>query len=289
MAMFQQEPTLSVCWGLMSRTRVFEMLLWAIAISNGAFAGNNPCVLLAATATEAQITLINDLQERDASHRDNVLHVGRAAERLLYIATICPEQFSSAIDGAKATEWFGRWQTALRDDATLQPQERVALIAAAKAALRGQGTHAKRATDFLDSVSAVPPRRMEDRCGGIFRHLFISLLDDWMSRDGALWFDYSPSLLFMLALCPDDSYYVLDQRPEVLSSWLHDLPKASFWGEPGDRKQLEALQQALVQLLEAEHPPEYLRGTHDQIMHRLRKLCVTTVDETTPCQLQSEQ
>jgi hypothetical protein len=70
---------------------------------------------------------------------------------------------------------------------------------------------------------------------------------------------------------------------------LHDLPKASFWGEAEDRKRLEALQQALVQLLEAEHPPQNLRGTHDETLHRLSKLCVTAVDETTPCQSQSEQ
>ncbi len=107
-----------------------------------------------------------------------------------------------------------------------------------------------------------------------------------MARSGALWFDYSDSMLFMLMSCPEDFDYVLDQRPEVLASWLGELPNASFWGGDEGLAQREALQRSLVQFMQAEHSPEYLRLTHDEILKRIRTLCVTAIDITTPCEMQ---
>ena len=273
----------------MRQLYVIAMLVWVTAAAPFCFGKDSACTLLVAKATGAQVDVLGLLDERDASHRDNPLHAGRAAERLLYIAVACPDLFFSEVEDLEPSQWFSRWRTALRENATLQPDERLQLIAAAKFEALRQTAHGKRTDQLLEDVSKTPAHAITDRCGATFRHLLIGLSDDWMARSGALWFDYSNSMLFMLASCPEDAYYVLDQRPEVLSSWLEKLPKASFWGDPAQVKQLQRLQQSLVQLLGEENPPGYLQPTYEQILHRLKTLCVTAVDETMPCESRVER
>jgi hypothetical protein len=250
------------------------------------FAKDTACDLLGTQATDAQIDVLGLADERDESHRDNTLHSGRAAERLLYLAAMCPDQFFAAIPQSDTTKSLAAWKIALRDFATLQPKERAALITGARERALRYGVVGKQTAQMLTSarVSGAFPSDTGPNCGSTFRHLLIALSDDWMARSGALWFDYSNSLLFMLASCPEDAFYVLDQRHEVLSSWLNELPKASFWGEAESSEQLRSLQKSLVHLLEAEHPPEYLLATRDEILHRMKTLCVTAIDETTPCE-----
>jgi hypothetical protein len=211
---------------------------------------------------------------------------GRAAERLLYILGRCPEQFFSAAQEFQLKDWLVRWQRELQDNATLQPKERAALITAARVAALGNKTQGQAVAGMLHRLSRAIPARNYSSCGPTFRHLLIGLTDDWMARSGALWFDYSDSMLFMLMSCPEDFYFTLDQRLEVLASWLGELPNASFWGGDEGIAQREALQRSLVQFMQAEQPPEYLRSTHDDILNQLKTLCVTGVDVTTPCEMQ---
>jgi hypothetical protein len=92
----------------------------------------------------------------------------------------------------------------------------------------------------------------------------------------------------MMASCPDDFYFVMDQRPEVLHSWLMELPKASFWGEARVRAQLQALRESLIEFVRAQNMPLYLRRTQDEIVSRLGALCVTAVGQASPCPSQTK-
>jgi hypothetical protein len=264
------------------------MLVWVLAATPACFGSDKVCDLLAADVTNAQINLLSVLNEHD-SDRDNQVHEGRAAERLLYIAATCPKQFLAEEETSESKKWMGNWKTALRDDPTLQPKERDTLIAAAKAGVLRDEVYGKRISSLLNEVSAAPAQPLLSQCGSTFRHLLIGQLDDWMARSGSLWFSYSDTMLFMVASCTEDSYYVLDQRPEVLSSWLRELPTASFWGDPSGTKKLQAKQKSLVELLLEEQPPEYLRATRNQLLVRIRDLCVRAIDEPTPCEATVEQ
>jgi len=240
--------------------------------------------LLSTSALAGEIGALQPSDGSDPSHRDASLHAGRAAERLLYIIGRCPEQFAAALPGLRLMDWLLDWKRALHNYPTLQPEERSILFATARSAIGNKPKEAQIASEMLRSLDTAIPKAMNQPCGPLFRHLLIGLLDDWMARSGAEWFGYSDSMLFMLASCPEDFYYVLDQRPEVLSSWLKELPTASFWGEPSERGRLENLQRSLKRLLLTEEPPEYLRSTRDGIITRISTLCVTVVDGTSPCE-----
>jgi len=268
----------------MNRMRVLVLIILLSSTAPVCFGIDGVCPLLSTSALVGEIGALRPSDRNDPSHRDASLHAGRAAERLLYIIGRCPEQFVAALPGLRPKDWVLDWKGALHGDPTLQPEERSILFAAARSAIGNRSKEAETASQMLRGLDAAMPKPMNQPCGPLFRHLLIGLLDDWMARSGAEWFAYSDSMLFMLASCPEDFYYVLDQRPEVLSSWLSELPTASFWGEPSARGRLESLQRSLERLLLTDEPPEYLRSTRDGIVTRISTLCVTVVDGTSPCE-----
>jgi len=268
----------------MNQVRFLTLLLICVPAAE-CLGSDAPCQLLAHKAVAAQASMTSPDRKPVESQRDNPLHQGRAAERLAYILATCPEQSFRTIYLLGSTDWLSAWGRSLRATPTLQPGERATLIAGAKWAAGSANNRllAQSVRKVLQTASGAAPQRLDPSCGPMFRHLLIGLVDDWMARSGAQWFDHSDSLLFMMASCPDDFYFVMNQRPEVLHSWLKELPKASFWGEAKVTAQLQALREALVELVRAQNMPLYLRPTHDEILARLGALCVTAVDQASPC------
>lgn len=243
--------------------------------------------MLAKKTVAAQVSFLSLSAKTDDTHRDWELHQGRAAERLAYVVASCPEESLGALQSLPAG-WIKTWGETLRASPTLQPRERETLLAGARwAAARGNPKLAQSMAQVLASASGGTAQRLDPICGPMFRHLLIGLIDDWMARSGAERFNHSDSLLFMVASCPEDFYFVMSQRPEVLRSWLKELPQASFWGAAEMKSQLQSLRESLLALLQVQVVPSDLRRAHDDILSRLKTLCVTAVDQASPCPAQT--